>query len=221
MRYIAFFLIAFSFQFQVFGANDCRDVTLDHIDVGPNLTLLTFTYKENNRNQHEYTVRDFDRAASLLTVLNLHLNQEEVPVIEPSFVDLVQFLAKELISHYNKIIEELENNGDFLVDQILSGRISILNQLFTSNLSNRVLSNFVSDFLNHPSNRYFQHFYRVHYHTDHSRNTHRYESSQHIGNMPINVDSIDSVHDVIGYHLSHDCPIKGDLEELLFQHVSF
>ncbi len=218
MKHTILFLMIFSVHFQALSEYDCQDLTLEHIGIGPNLTIFNFVYKDAKENQHEYIIRDFDRAASLLTILNLYLNQNEneTSVIEPSFANLLQFLATKITKTYTAMIESRENEGDAFVRQILGSRIDLLSQLSEDNMLNRTLRNFNNEFLD-QSSRYFQHSYRTHYHTDYNQDTQRYESSE-VLSLSINATSISNVHDVIGYHLLSQCPIQGDLE-YLFQHI--
>ena len=220
MKYITLFLMIFSVHFQALSEYDCRDLALEHIDIGPNLTILNFVYKDGEENQHEYIIRDFDRAISLLTILNLHSNQNENPSTEPSFLSLLQFLADKLIQHYENIIEKLTGEGDPFANDILSGRIDIVNRLSEKLTPNDdILRTFNDDFFDHSSQRYFQHSYQTHYHTDYNQDAHRYESSEPL-RLLINVTRINNAHDVIGYHIFNKCPIQGDLEGLLSQHVN-
>ena len=219
------FSIICSFHFQVF-AIECEDVTLKHIDIGPNLTLLTFVHQEGEK-KHEYIVRDFDRALSLVTILNLYLAEERRSVnnltgrrsLDDSFKNLLHVLARELSSTYEEEIEDLTEKGDLFADTILGRRNDVVNRLLGDNLSSESLDDFNNEFIGHLRQRYFQHSYRVHYHTDYNQNTGEYKSSRII-TQSLTLESSDGDHNhFIGRHILNGCPIRGDLEKLLSNHV--
>ena len=221
MKYIMLFSVICSFHFQVF-ATECQDVTLEHIDIGPNLSLLTFVRQEEGK--HEYVIRDFDGALSLLTILNLYLietrralnNFTGIRSQDDSFKDILQVLARNLSSTYEGQIKKFTEKGDLFVDTILGRRNDIVSRLLEDDLSSNVLDDFNNEFISHLNQRYFQHSYRIDYHTDYDQNG-RYRSSQ-ILTQSLALESSDDNNTIIR-HILNKCPIQGDLEKLLSNHI--
>ena len=217
------FSIICSFHFQVF-ATECQDVTLEHIDIGPNLSLLTFVHQGEGR--HEYVIRDFDRVLSLVTVLNLHLaetrrslnNLTGIISLDDSFKYLLHALAMKLLSTYEGEIKEFTEKEDLFVGTILGRRSNVVSRLLEDNLSYNVLDDFNNEFISHLMQPYFRHSHRVDYHTDYNQNTGEYESSQ-VFNQSLALESNNSHSNIISRHLLNKCPIQGDLEKLLSNHV--
>ena len=214
MKRIMLFLTICSFHFQIFANGTCQNITLQDIDITPNLNLLDFVHEEEGKENTVYTIEDIDRALSLLALVNLYLQEEGPP--ENAFKDLLSNLAEKLIKSYNDEIEELREQP--LADDIIGARIDIASGLLADNLSYEDLNNFYNELINHTM-YYFGHKYRTHYYTHDNQNTDEHFSSRYVTTIQklelAETTTIEGVYNPIGYHIMSKCPLQGNLGDLL------
>ena len=214
MKYILFFLMVFSFHVQVFSI-ECQDMTLEqmyHINYidEPNYTELTFTYKDESENQHQYRVFDVDRSLSLVTVLNIHLAKED-PDLTDDLENLIHNLAQTVFESLQAEIEKRRSEGDLIYEKVIGSRVDLLDQFLAADLSNNdVLVRFNNDFLHDLRLGYVPQGYRVFHHTDYDQRTNRYDSFQVIEQGLDLKEESNGFENVLGPHLLQ-CPIQGNL----------
>ena len=207
MKRIILFLMICFFHFQIFANDTCQNVTLRHADILPNWVLLNFVHEEEGKENTDYKIQDSDGALSLLTFLNLYLQEERPP--ENSFKDLLGNLAERLIEHYNVQKLKKEEEGIPLAANIFDARIDLVNQLFVDDLSYNTLSDFYNEFLNHVK-YHFSHVYQTDYYV-HNQNRDEHFSSQYITvEQKLELkETVDGVPNPIGYYMVSNCQLRG------------
>lgn len=212
--------IACSFHLQVFANEQCRNITLEHVQTSSRITLLTFTYQEDHQERHEYTLIDVDGSASLLTILHI-LQTTPQASMNNAVKHFIEHQAKLLKDIYEKTIEQ-RLQDDLYVERILGDRIAIIDTLLRAlrnGNTTHTLADITDDLFTHLESYYYQHQYEVHYHTDYNEEAQIYTSSQNLKEIPIitrhfNSNSPSNINDVIGYHFFNRCPIEVDFDNL-------
>ena len=210
------FLGCIFFCMKAFTNEQCGKITLEHIQPSSTISLLTFTYQENDEKKHEYIFIDGDGAASLLTILHILQTTPQKPIsnIMRRFINHQASLLKDV---YKSNIDHLVQRGALYAEQILGDRIIIIDRLLEAlrNGNNDILSDIIDDLFTHLSQNHYQHQYEVHYHSDYNQETQGYASSQSLKGVPIiNSRFSSNMNNIVSYHFFNRCPIEVDLEHL-------